>query len=116
LPRSVKVSLLGYFGQEGYKLLDQKTGVVFKSRNIIFKEGITHLAEQTMYTSFSEDNNPFQYYSIQNIEIKDSESHRSEYQTQKNQTRGDVMNIEWDYNYYQPWSNNEWLEMRCWQC
>jgi len=19
------------------------------------------------------------------------------------------MNIEWDYNYYQPWSNNEWL-------
>ena len=20
-----------------------------------------------------------------------------------------VMNIEWDYNYYQPWSNNEWL-------
>ena len=24
--------------------------------------------------------------------------------------KGDyVMNIEWDYNYYQPWSNNEWL-------
>jgi len=21
----------------------------------------------------------------------------------------DVMNIEWDYNYYQPWSDNEWL-------
>ena len=20
-----------------------------------------------------------------------------------------VMNIEWDYNYYQPWSNNKWL-------
>ena len=20
-----------------------------------------------------------------------------------------VMNIEWDYNYYQPWSDNEWL-------
>ena len=19
------------------------------------------------------------------------------------------MNIEWDYNYYQPWSDNEWL-------
>jgi len=19
------------------------------------------------------------------------------------------MNIEWDYSYYQPWSNNEWL-------
>jgi len=21
----------------------------------------------------------------------------------------DVMNIEWDYNYYQPWSDNKWL-------
>jgi len=20
-----------------------------------------------------------------------------------------VMNVEWDYNYYQPWSDNEWL-------
>jgi len=20
-----------------------------------------------------------------------------------------VMNIEWDYNYYQPWSDNKWL-------
>ena len=20
-----------------------------------------------------------------------------------------VMNIEWDYSYYQPWSDNEWL-------
>ena len=20
-----------------------------------------------------------------------------------------VMNIEWNYNYYQPWSDNEWL-------
>jgi len=23
--------------------------------------------------------------------------------------RPPVMNIEWDYNYYQPWSDNEWL-------
>jgi len=23
--------------------------------------------------------------------------------------RATVMNIEWDYNYYQPWSDNEWL-------
>jgi len=21
----------------------------------------------------------------------------------------DVMNIKWDYSYYQPWSDNEWL-------
>ena len=20
-----------------------------------------------------------------------------------------IMNIKWDYNYYQPWSDNEWL-------
>ena len=20
-----------------------------------------------------------------------------------------IINIEWDYNYYQPWSDNEWL-------
>jgi len=20
-----------------------------------------------------------------------------------------IMNVEWDYNYYQPWSDNEWL-------
>jgi len=20
-----------------------------------------------------------------------------------------IMNIEWDYNYYQPWSDNEWI-------
>jgi len=23
--------------------------------------------------------------------------------------REGVMNIEWDYSYYQPWSDNEWL-------
>jgi len=23
--------------------------------------------------------------------------------------KGYVMNIEWDYNYYQPWSDNKWL-------
>jgi len=24
-------------------------------------------------------------------------------------TKEVIMNIEWDYNYYQPWSDNEWL-------
>ena len=24
-------------------------------------------------------------------------------------SRAVVMNIEWDYSYYQPWSDNEWL-------
>ena len=23
--------------------------------------------------------------------------------------REDVINIKWDYNYHQPWSDNEWL-------
>jgi len=23
--------------------------------------------------------------------------------------KDNVMNIEWDYSYYQPWSDNEWL-------
>jgi len=27
----------------------------------------------------------------------------------RTQKRLYVMNIEWDYNYYQPWSDNEWL-------
>jgi len=27
----------------------------------------------------------------------------------KGKSRVNVMNIEWDYNYYQPWSDNEWL-------
>jgi len=62
-PRLVKTVLLGYFGHNGYKLLDKSTGAIFKSRDVIFEEGITHL----------------------------------------------VMNIEWDYSYYQPWSDNEWL-------
>jgi len=60
LPRLVKVSLLGYFGWEGYKLLDRKTGAVFKSRDVIFEEGITHLAKQPTPTVFSEDNDLFQ--------------------------------------------------------
>ena len=27
----------------------------------------------------------------------------------KDEVEAHVMNIEWDYNYYQPWSDNEWL-------
>jgi len=46
MPRSVKVSLLGYFEQKSYKLLDQKTGTVFRLRDIIFEEDTTHLAKQ----------------------------------------------------------------------
>jgi len=29
--------------------------------------------------------------------------------TLKQSIRITVMNIKWDYSYYQPWSDNEWL-------
>jgi len=45
-PRSVKTALLGYFGYNRYKLLDKNTSTIFKSRDIIFKEEITHLVKQ----------------------------------------------------------------------
>ena len=40
-PRLVKTALLGYFGYDRYKLLDKSTSAVFKSRDVIFEEGIT---------------------------------------------------------------------------
>jgi len=45
MPRSVKVSLLGYFEQESYKLLNQKTRTVFRLRDVIFEEDTTHLVK-----------------------------------------------------------------------
>ena len=44
--QSVKTVLLGYFGHDSYKLLDKSTSAVFKSRDVIFEKGITHIAEQ----------------------------------------------------------------------
>lgn len=58
-PRSVKTALLCYFGHNGYKLLDKSTSAVFKSRDVIFKERITHLVKQLTPTMLSNDNNPF---------------------------------------------------------
>ena len=58
-PRLVKTTLLGYFGCDGYKLLDKNTGTIFKSRDVIFEEGTTHLAKQPTSTVLSDDNNPF---------------------------------------------------------
>ena len=58
-PRLVKTALLGYFGHDGYKLLDKSTGTVFKSRDVIFEEGITHLVKQLTPTVLSDDNDPF---------------------------------------------------------
>jgi len=57
-PRSVKTALLGYFGCDGYKLLDKSTGTVFKSQNVIFEERTTHLAKQLTPVVFYDDNDP----------------------------------------------------------
>ena len=45
-PRSTQVTLIGYFGHGSYKLLNRMTGAIFRSRDVIFKEGMTHLAKQ----------------------------------------------------------------------
>jgi len=60
-PQLVKVALLGYFGNNGYKLLEKNTGAVFRSHDVIFKEGTTNYAKQPTPTSFTDDNNPFPY-------------------------------------------------------
>jgi len=41
-PRSVKLTMIGYYDRSGYKLLDHTTGAVFKSRDIIFEESRSH--------------------------------------------------------------------------
>ena len=60
-PWSVKVTLLGYFGHNGYKLLEKNTGAIFRSHDVIFKEGTTNYAKQPTPTSFIDENNPFSY-------------------------------------------------------
>ena len=60
-PRSVKVSLLGYFGRDRYKLLEKSTGTVFRSQNVIFKEGVTYFAKQLSSVIFSNNDDPFSY-------------------------------------------------------
>lgn len=40
--RSIKTTLLGYFGRGAYRLLDRATGKIFKSRDVIFDEGTGH--------------------------------------------------------------------------
>jgi len=33
----------------------------------------------------------------------------SPYKRRSRRSGRGIINIEWDYNYYQPWSDNEWL-------
>lgn len=41
-PRSVKLTMIGYFDRTGYKLLDRSTGATHKSRDVIFEETRPH--------------------------------------------------------------------------
>ena len=40
--RSIKCVLIGYFGRDAYRVLDKSTGKVYRSRDVIFEEGIGH--------------------------------------------------------------------------
>lgn len=40
--RSVKAVLVGYFGMGDYKLLERGSGRMFRSRDVIFEEGVAH--------------------------------------------------------------------------
>jgi len=74
----VKTSLLGYFGHERYKLLDRSTGAVFKSRDVIFKEGTTHLAKQPTSTIFTNNNDLFKHNNNETAMSKNDTTNRSE--------------------------------------
>ena len=63
--RSVKVIFLGYYDYEGYKLLEQSTNVVFRSRNIIFEKGTTNFTIQTNLKQFSKAEDIFDYVQTQ---------------------------------------------------
>ena len=39
---SIKCVLIGYFGRDAYRLLDKTTGKMYRSRDVIFEEGIGH--------------------------------------------------------------------------
>src|SRR5882757_2765663 len=41
-PRSVKCVLIGYFGRDAYRLFDKSTGKTYRSRDVVFEEGVGH--------------------------------------------------------------------------
>ena len=81
-PRLVKVSLLGYFGRESYKLLERSTGTVFKSRNVIFEEGSTHFTKQPTPIPFDEENDPFPFHHMFGQPIPSIKDERSDNNSQ----------------------------------
>ena len=76
-PWSVKVTLLGYFGHDSYKLLEKNTSTIFRSHNVIFEEGITYYARQPTPISFTDKNDPFPYRQSNQIQmIEKNKNHR----------------------------------------
>ncbi|KAF7776615.1 hypothetical protein Agabi119p4_5008 [Agaricus bisporus var. burnettii] len=57
-PRSVKVTMIGYFDRSGYKLLDRSTGAVHKSRDVIFEESKPHYSTDPIVAHPPEDRAP----------------------------------------------------------
>lgn len=49
-PRSVKLTLIGYYDRTGYKLLDRATGAVHKSRDVVFEETRPHYSTDPVVT------------------------------------------------------------------
>jgi hypothetical protein len=41
-PRSLKCVLIGYFGRDAYRVLDRSSGRTYRSRDVIFEEGVGH--------------------------------------------------------------------------
>jgi len=77
LHRSVKTALLGYFGHNGYKLLDKTTDIVFKSRDVISEERTTHIMRQPTLAVLYDDNDPFIYNSLPNNNAASSDNNAS---------------------------------------
>jgi len=58
------------------------------------------MTTETTTTTLMMSPGPTSWENSSDIEFdEDIESNKGDY----------AMNIEWDYNYYQPWSDNEWL-------
>ena len=60
-----RLFFLGYYDYKGYKLLEQSTNVVFRSRDIIFEKGTTNFTIQTNLKQFSKAEDIFDYVQTQ---------------------------------------------------
>ncbi|PPR04698.1 LOW QUALITY PROTEIN: hypothetical protein CVT26_015022 [Gymnopilus dilepis] len=47
-PRSIKYTMIGYFGRDAYKLYNRASKVVIKARNIVFEEGEAHMTSASV--------------------------------------------------------------------